>query len=162
MDFKIKLKQLQVTNVNLSAGTYDERLTAEPEVDLHFYSAFADDDVSFAIMFDCTLRNDDGSFLLEVKATAHFETDKIVTQEFKDSPFVNINAPAIAFPYLRTFVSNLTLNSGYKAIIMPSFNFIKFVEDKTFKELSEKEKLQATPTANKTTFKSARKRKKKS
>ena len=39
------------------------------------------------------------------------------------------NAPAIAFPYVRVFISNITLNAGYNPIVLPSFNFIKLAEE---------------------------------
>jgi preprotein translocase subunit SecB len=36
------------------------------------------------------------------------------------------NAPAIAFPYLRSFISTLTLNAGYILAVLLSINFVNF------------------------------------
>lgn len=58
-----------------------------------------------------------------------FKIDEDISEEFKLSNFPKINAPAIAFPYLRAFVSNLTLQSGFEPIILPSINFVKLAEE---------------------------------
>ena len=57
-----------------------------------------------------------------------FQMDENVTNDFRDSDFVKINAPAIAFPYLRSYISNLTLQSGFSPIILPSINFVEFAK----------------------------------
>ena len=64
------------------------------------------------------------------KAIAHFSTNIEITTEFKHSSFIKVNAPAIAFPYVRVFISNMTLNAGYNPVVLPSFNFIKLSEEK--------------------------------
>jgi len=56
----------------------------------------------------------------------NFETDEEITEEFKNSHFPKINAPAIAYPYLRAYVSNLTLQSGVTPVMLPTINFVKF------------------------------------
>ena len=49
-------------------------------------------------------------------------TKEDVTDEFKKSPFIEINAPAIAFPYIRAYISNLTTQSGLFTVTLPTFN----------------------------------------
>ena len=39
-----------------------------------------------------------------------------------------INAPAIAFPYLRSFLSILTMQAGYPPVMIPSVNFVEFAK----------------------------------
>lgn len=60
---------------------------------------------------------------LNVEYSAIFELDEDVNQEFMDSMFPKVNAPAIAYPYLRAFISIILLNAGYDPIILPSINF---------------------------------------
>lgn len=36
--------------------------------------------------------------------------------------FIGINAPAILFPYIRAYVSNITSLSGMQPVIMPTLN----------------------------------------
>ena len=39
--------------------------------------------------------------------------------------FVMINAPAIAYPFLRTFVQQLTLLAGVQPLMLPVVNFVE-------------------------------------
>ena len=58
-----------------------------------------------------------------------FGLDEDITEEFKVSDFPKINAPAIAFPYLRAFISNVTLQSGFNPVMLPSINFVEFAKN---------------------------------
>ena len=49
-----------------------------------------------------------------------------IDEKFKESNFPIINAPAIAYPFLRAFVSNFFVSSGYYPILLPTYNFTKF------------------------------------
>ncbi len=130
MSHQIKLKHIQVTDLTLSAGSFDKGITNNLKTAFGFGPGFADEyNRSFLIFFDLTLENHEKGFILKIKSTAHFETDAEIDEDFKNSSFVKISAPAIAFPYIRTFISNLTLNSGYEPIILPSFNFVKMSEE---------------------------------
>lgn len=130
MSFQIKLNHIQVTDLSLSAGSFDKGITNDLETSFGFKTGFSEkNNRSFAILFEIILENKEKGFFLKIKSTAHFETDKDIDFEFKESSFVKISAPAIAYPYMRTFISNLTLNSGYEPIILPSLNFIKLSEE---------------------------------
>ncbi len=69
-------------------------------------------------------------FDLKVESFFTFKLDEKITEEFKLSDFPKINAPAIAFPYLRAYISNITLQSGVDPVILPSINFVKLAERK--------------------------------
>ena len=69
---------------------------------------------------------DNVSITLTHKST--FETGDVISEGFKETHFPYVNAPAIAYPYVRTFVSNLTLNSGYSPVMLPSVNFAALYE----------------------------------
>jgi preprotein translocase subunit SecB len=50
--------------------------------------------------------------------------------DFDTSDFLNINAPAIIYPYIRQHVRTLSLESGMvKPIILPVINFVAFHND---------------------------------
>jgi len=55
-----------------------------------------------------------------------FQCSENITQDFLNSEFSKISAPAIGFPYLRAFVSNLSVQAGLSPIILPSINFVQF------------------------------------
>lgn len=69
-------------------------------------------------------------FDLKIESFFTFKLDEEITEDFKLSDFPKINAPAIAFPYLRAYISNLTLQSGVEPVILPSINFVKLAERK--------------------------------
>ncbi len=84
------------------------------------------DEKEFFIGFKMTLKG--SGFNIEIEMHFSFEADEALNDDFKNSPFMKINAPAIAFPYLRAYISNVTLQSGYDAVVIPSVNFVKIAE----------------------------------
>ncbi len=78
----------------------------------------------FQAIFIVTLNDKDKVFNLQVKAAADFQVIGEVAPDVYDS-FINVNAPAIAYPYLRAFVSNLVMQAGMNPIIMPPVNFMR-------------------------------------
>ena len=78
----------------------------------------------FGVLFDVELVQPE-EFKLQMKFVAWFESPEPLTKEDVNSAFARINAPAIAFPYLRSFVSLLTLNSGLRPAILSTVNFIE-------------------------------------
>lgn len=78
----------------------------------------------FQIVFIVTISGKDNQCNIQVKAIADFEAVGEVPDEVYQS-FVNVNAPAIAYPYLRAFVSNIVLQAGMAPIILPPVNFTK-------------------------------------
>lgn len=135
MDLQIQLKHIHFNDLQFKVDPHERKIPIPLETSLGFgVVIFEDNKNRFAIVFDIKLTDKESKFFLTTKATAHFETDKPVWDDFQDSPFAKINAPAIAFPYIRTFISNLTLNSGYNPIILPSFNFVRLAEEKQAEE----------------------------
>lgn len=131
MDLQVQLKHIHFNEIEFKVNPLEKAIPIPLDTNLGIGFAIAEDNKNrFAIIFDIKLSDKDNIFNLSLKATAHFETDKPIEPDFKDSPFAKINAPAIAFPYIRTFISNLTLNSGFNPIILPSFNFVRLAEDK--------------------------------
>ena len=70
--------------------------------------------------------------IVHIKVEFHtiFECSEVITQEFLNSDFSKVSAPAIGFPYLRAFITTLTSQAGITPLILPSINFIQFNQDK--------------------------------
>lgn len=137
---QIRLARIQFTNLDYQVDTYDPEVTHELETSFGVGSNFAsDNNKAFAVNFDIKLKSADDKFRLNLKATAHFSTEENIGENFQKSSFVSINAPAIAFPYVRTYISNLTLNSGYDPIILPSINFVQLASQKDQEDQSNQE-----------------------
>lgn len=77
------------------------------------------DETQFFIFIDVELSAEDAFFMF-VRSVAKFSFDTTITEDMKKS-FINVNAPAIAFPYLRAFISNISVNVGcILPIILPA------------------------------------------
>lgn len=120
----IQLENWGIVEMNYSLLSNKERRD-ENSFTLRFKKVFGSKNrKSFKIIF--YLMVNDKKFNLDIKAMFDFLTDKEISEEFKNSHFPEINAPAIAYPYLRAFVSNLTLQSGVNPAMLPTINFVRF------------------------------------
>ncbi|QNX00305.1 protein-export chaperone SecB (plasmid) [Acinetobacter seifertii] len=54
---------------------------------------------------------------------AEFKIDSDINEEFKNSKFPFVNAPAIAYPFFRAFIANTLVNCGLEVMYLPSVNF---------------------------------------
>lgn len=123
---KIQLDRWKIINLDLK--TVDDNEKNKNSFDLstgHFFSE--KDPNEFGIGFEVEIN--DIEFNLSLEAIFVFKVDEEITEEFKVSDFPKINAPAISFPYLRAYISNLTLQSGYKPVILPSINFVSLAQE---------------------------------
>lgn len=117
----IQLLHTQVDKLKLNSFEIQEE-KKENSFDMDFDIIYAKDKDVFSIVFKIEIMNYE-EFELSFNYEAIFKTDSEITDDFTKSSFPSVNAPAIAFPFVRAFVSSLTLNSGYKPVILPSINF---------------------------------------
>lgn len=117
----IKVTQLQL---RFSGPNHPEELTVFVDFEPVFYPE-KEKQRDFALDFTIKMNNDDGTLFIEVHALAYFKTTQIIDENFRNSDWVKVNAPAIAFPFLRAYISTVTLNSGISPVILPAFNFTK-------------------------------------
>lgn len=124
---KIRLDNWHIVDLNLSLIKDEERNDNSFDLNLgHFFPE--DIKESFGIVFNIEIK--DKRFDLNIEALFMFSVEGEITEEFKLSDFPKINAPAIAFPYLRAYISNLTLQSGFEPIMLPSINFVNLAREK--------------------------------
>jgi len=120
----------------VSTEDYNETTPNNFSINLGFISKFKEEIPNvFWIDFELNIKNESNSFELKVKFATAFESSLPINAEFLKSDFVKINAPAIAFPYMRAFISSFTLNAGYAPVILPTFNFQKIVQEQDNEEL---------------------------
>lgn len=62
------------------------------------------------------------NFHIQIEAVGHFHILGTIDKTMRDN-FMNISAPIIVYPFLRAFITNLTVNSGMKPVIIPAMNF---------------------------------------
>jgi preprotein translocase subunit SecB len=124
---KIKLDQWNIVNLNFSVVEDRDRKDNSFDLNIgHFFPENTTD--TFGVGFEIEIK--DKRFDLNLEAVFMFSVDEEINEAFKLSDFPKINAPAIAFPYLRAFISNLTLQSGFDPIMLPSINFVSLAKEK--------------------------------
>jgi len=80
----------------------------------------------FSVTYITSIETKDQSISLKVLYHAVFVTKEPITEELLTSDLVKVNASAIGFPYLRSFISQVSLISGLPAIVLPTINFTQF------------------------------------
>jgi preprotein translocase subunit SecB len=83
----------------------------------------------FKILMEIEL-NDEKHFELDLRAVGTFEFEKEIDSELRKT-FINSNAPAIMFPYVRSFISTMTANMGnvVGTLIIPTQFFTGELEE---------------------------------
>ncbi len=129
MDVKVqpilKFKGIEIVNVNvnlINSFNHNEQppidLTIVPKV---FYPE--DSANEFTIIVDLKVASKD-FFNITIVAFGGFTLNKPANDP-DSKPFIDVNAPAIMFPYVRSFLSTLTANlgTGFPPIILPPHLF---------------------------------------
>lgn len=120
---KLMLKDYKVVNLNFEILSEQN---IEDQFNLKVGQMFSEEEKekSFGIGFIVEIMSN--SYKIKLEMRFFFESDEIIDDNFKKSSFPKVNAPAIAFPYLRAYISNLTMQSGFTPLLLPSINFIEF------------------------------------
>lgn len=137
---KIQLKEWKVRNIlfSLNENKSTDELQKEDSnnFDLEFGHFYPEgQSKEFGIGFKIYLP--DEKYSLKMEMVFLFLAEDEIPSDFSNSHFLKINAPAIAFPYLRAFVSNLTLQMGFDPIMLPSVNFVALAEKKDQPSIEE-------------------------
>jgi len=103
-------------------------------IDVNHSAGFNNNSKFFKITFKVSVKSE-AALNLALEHDSFFEAKEIITEEFKQSSFTTQNAPAIAFPYVRSFISLLTLNAGLPPLMLPTYNFTGKVEKKAKSDL---------------------------
>lgn len=129
MDVKVqpilKFQGIDIVNVNvnlLNPFNHEE----QPPIDLTIVpKVFYPDDSpnEFTIIVDLKVGSKD-FFNISIVAFGRFTLNKLAIEP-ESKPFIDMNAPAIMFPYVRSFLSTLTANlgAGFPPIILPPHFF---------------------------------------
>jgi preprotein translocase subunit SecB len=119
---QLNLIRTRVNHLVLKQVKVEEAAENKLEFDL---STFWDKETpshNFSVFFDFKLYDSSG-YELNLHYEGMFETDAIIDEEFMSSPWPEVNGAAIVYPFMRAFVSTLTVNSGLEVAVIPSVNF---------------------------------------
>ncbi len=76
----------------------------------------------FIVVIKALIEHQSG-YHLDTIFLAEFKVDSEVNEDFKKSKFPFVNAPAIAYPFFRSFIANNFVNCGLEVMYLPSVNF---------------------------------------
>ncbi|ERJ81854.1 hypothetical protein HMPREF1990_01181 [Porphyromonas gingivalis W4087] len=81
----------------------------------------------FLLIMKVLIKDDENNldFSMSIEGVFEYEIDDL--QEL--IPFICENAPAILFPYIRAYISNITALSGMSPIILPTLNIKRVGEE---------------------------------
>jgi len=106
----------------------------EFEVNIQHITQINDDNENlFRTNFIININGKENSFSLQVQAIGNFEILGKLPKNVKEN-YLNISSPSIIYPYVRAFISNITLQSGMNPITIPPMNFAAKPEKKVQEE----------------------------
>lgn len=100
-----------------------------------------------AVTFELKLKLDEESKSLQLQYAVDFEVTEenndefVITDDTMNHSFLQVNAPAIGYPFVRSFVSTLTVNAGYSPHLLPAINFQKMYSDKIARQKADQKVL---------------------
>lgn len=121
-DYKFINVELDFSNIDFSSL----ELSIEPEGVFHNSTRFYE--LSFVFKANAEIKNkSEMKQIIFVKCIAFFEFKEIL--KFEDIPdYFYPNSIAILFPYIRAFVSTLTLQANIPPIVLPTMNLLSLQE----------------------------------
>ena len=119
---KIFLKETFVESLSFKRKGGNEPYL-ETEVSISPFVNFDEQRKEYMVMFEGSFEN--SLFDLNLQFVAIFGTEETIDEEFKSSELVRVNSLAIAFPFMRSFISTFTINAGIPNFILPAYNFSK-------------------------------------
>lgn len=111
---------LEKLNFNRDVSTIHPKMNLK--VEFNISSTVNSDKTKATILLEVTIKDSEQSnFFIDCEMVGHFSV--IQGDENLDlNQFLNINAPALIFPYVRETISNITMRAGIKPIILPPMN----------------------------------------
>jgi len=108
-------------------------MKAELNIDLKYGKAMGPDNQHLTCELEVSIKQDgktkeESSFTLTCCIVGMFS----IVDEEKNmdlNKFAEVNAPAAMFPYLREVVTNVTMRSGIKPILLPPVNLVSLIKD---------------------------------
>ena len=129
MQISLKTFHTRKLTLNTIIDDFVKENSNDFELSLRVGIVNSESNMDAIIQFSISL-SAENKFQLDCDYEAIFQTDTILNEELvKTEKFLHINAPAIAYPYVRAFISNVLLVSNLDPAILPVINFQKLFEN---------------------------------
>lgn len=131
---KFQLSKTLAKSFSIAPAAEDTAKVLEPEISLTSFAVnvcapdakLAD---TFAINFQIEASlTASHCAVINCNYWAYFKCEQELTLSFLESHFASVNAPAIAYPYLRSFLTNALVSAGYPAVYLPTVNFVELAK----------------------------------
>ncbi|MCT7944064.1 protein-export chaperone SecB [Shewanella septentrionalis] len=127
---KIQIVESEVLSLNVSRIPLEQLIEEKDKFKFSFTPEFEESKTKgYYITFSARIPHRNG-VVYETEYRSEFKTNDEITEEFKNSKFMFINSPAIAYPFFRAFVANMMLVSGHEPMMLPTVNFVQLFERK--------------------------------
>lgn len=108
-----------------------EDISDDVEFGIEPNGIFEEDNKMFILTLNVLVKDKKSSLEVKMTVTGKFKYETNDIQELV--PYLGFNAPAIMFPYIRAYITNITALGGMSPIILPTLNM-----ESVGKELLEK------------------------
>jgi len=97
-----------------------EDISDDVEFGIEPNGIFEEDNKMFILTLNVLVKDKKSSLEVKMTVTGKFEYETNDIQELV--PYLGFNAPAIMFPYIRAYITNITALGGMSPIILPTLN----------------------------------------
>lgn len=128
VDYVIEKAEINISDRNIGGNI---KFSIDPD------GYFDKEKKEFVLSLSVLIKDAEDKFSTSFMMKGFFKYESIEFE--KILKFIGTNAPAILFPYIRGFVSNITSLSGMQPVIMPTLNMQPVGEDLVNKLKSKSE-----------------------
>lgn len=97
-----------------------EDISDDVEFGIEPNGIFEEDNKMFILTLNVLVKDKKSSLEVKMTVTGKFKYETNDIQELV--PYLGFNAPAIIFPYIRAYITNITALGGMTPIILPTLN----------------------------------------
>lgn len=124
-----QLIDISLLSVSFSRNENDEKAKNEGEeipvpAQLNWVSNYEEEHNILSTILKVSLGDNESPFSIHTEMGGKFKFEQAPSNDELET-VKNINCPAIVFPYLREYISDLTKRAGFTPLYLPPFNFVE-------------------------------------
>jgi preprotein translocase subunit SecB len=107
----------------------------------------SDSVVTIQFFLKVDLENDFGMrvvYAVDFSVVDSESPDFVVSDKILEHTFIQVNAPAIGYPFLRALVANVCLSCGHDPVMLPPVNFQAIYDDRKKKSTVSSKHIEVT------------------
>lgn len=117
---KARFRFVEYLFKEMSIKLTGEDISDDVEFGIEPNGIFEEDNKMFILTLNVLVKDKKSSLEVKMTVTGKFEYETNDIQELV--PYLGFNAPAIMFPYIRAYITNITALGGMSPIILPTLN----------------------------------------